>query len=227
MAENQRQNQGQRQGRDDRQGNANQNEFVDKLVGVRRVAKTVKGGRRMSFTAIVVIGDEAGRVGWGGGKAREVPDAVRKATDVAKRGMVRVPLRNNRTIHHEVKGRFGASKVVLRPAVPGTGIIAGGPMRAVFEAMGIKDVVAKSQGSNNPYNLIQATFEAFAAIQTPRNVAAKRGLKITDLSLHRQEVDKGEASAQQVEEKAAAPAKKAPAKKAAPKKAAAKKEEAK
>lgn len=192
MAENNRQN------RQDR----NQSEFVDKLVGVRRVAKTVKGGRRMSFTAIVVVGDEGGRVGWGGGKAREVPDAVRKATDVAKRTMVRVPLRHGRTLHHEVKGRFGASKVILKPAVPGTGIIAGGPMRAVFEAMGIKDVVAKSQGSNNPYNLIQATFEAFAAMETPRGVASKRGLKVTDLTLHREVVDRGEASAEQVEEKA-------------------------
>lgn len=222
MADN---NQRQRQ---DRQAS----EFVDKLVAVRRVAKTVKGGRRMSFTAIVVVGDEAGRVGWGGGKAREVPDAVRKATDVAKRGMVRVPLRHGRTIHHEIKGRFGASKVILKPAVPGTGIIAGGPMRAVFEAMGIKDVVAKSLGSNNPYNLIQATFEAFAGMETPRGVAAKRGLKITDLSLHRQVVERGEASAEQVEEKAK-PAQKAEAKKSAPakkapaKKTAAKKEEAK
>ncbi len=167
-------------------------EFVDKLVGVRRVAKTVKGGRRMSFGALVVVGDEAGRVGFGQGKAKEVPDAVKKATDGAKRGMVRVPLRQGRTVHHEVKGRFGATKVIIKPAVPGTGIIAGGPMRAVFEAMGIKDVVAKAQGSTNPYNLIRATFDAFAAMETPRGIAAKRGLKITDLTLHAKESAKGE-----------------------------------
>lgn len=191
-------------------------ELVDKLVGVRRVAKTVKGGRRMSFTAIVIVGDEGGRVGWGSGKAREVPDAVRKATDTAKRGMMRVPMRHGRTLHHEVIGRFGASRVILKPAVPGTGIIAGGPMRAVFEAMGIKDIVAKSLGSNNPYNLIQATFQAFEAMETPRGIAAKRGLKVSDLTLHREEVAKGDTDAKEESEKAAAKAK--PAKKAAAKK---------
>lgn len=173
-------------------GDRERSEFVDKLVGVRRVAKTVKGGRRMAFGALVVVGDEAGRVGFGQGKAKEVPDAVKKATDGAKRSMVRVPLRQGRTVHHEVNGRFGATKVIIKPAVPGTGIIAGGPMRAVFEAMGIKDVVAKAQGSTNPYNLIRATFAAFAAMETPRGVAAKRGLKITDLNLHAKEASKGE-----------------------------------
>jgi len=173
-------------------GDRERSEFVDKLVGVRRVAKTVKGGRRMAFGALVVVGDEAGRVGFGQGKAKEVPDAVKKATDGAKRTMVRVPLRQGRTVHHAVNGRFGATKVIIRPAVPGTGIIAGGPMRAVFEAMGIKDVVAKAQGSTNPYNLIRATFAAFAAMETPRGVAAKRGLKITDLTLHAKEASKGE-----------------------------------
>ncbi|MBI1308769.1 MAG: 30S ribosomal protein S5 [Proteobacteria bacterium] len=178
-------------------------ELVDKLVGVRRVAKTVKGGRRMSFGALVVVGDEDGRVGFGKGKAKEVPDAVRKATDEAKRGMVRVPLRQGRTLHHEVKGRFGATRVILKPAVPGTGIVAGGPMRAVFEAMGIKDVIAKALGSTNPFNLIRATFEAFAAIETPRGIAAKRGLKVTDLTLHKVESSKGEVDQKEMVEKAA------------------------
>ncbi len=196
-------------------------ELVDKLVAVRRVAKTVKGGRRMSFSAIVVVGDEGGRVGWGKGKAREVPDAVRKATDEAKRAMKRVPMRQGRTLHHEVKGRFGAANVILKPAVPGTGIIAGGPMRSVFEAMGIKDVVSKSLGSNNPYNLIQATFEAFNNLETPRTIAAKRGLKVSDLSLHRQEAARGEV--EQIKEQP----KKKPVKKSAPKKANTKKADAK
>lgn len=178
-------------------------ELVDKLVGVRRVAKTVKGGRRMAFGALVVVGDESGRVGFGKGKAKEVPDAVKKATDEAKRSMVRVPLRHGRTLHHEVKGRFGATKVVLKPAVPGTGIVAGGPMRAVFEAMGIKDIVAKAIGSTNPFNLIRATFEAFASIETPRGVAAKRGLKVTDLTLHKEESSKGEVDQKEMLEKAA------------------------
>jgi small subunit ribosomal protein S5 len=178
-------------------------ELVDKLVGVRRVAKTVKGGRRMAFGALVVVGDENGRVGFGKGKAREVPDAVRKATDEAKRSMVRVPLRQGRTLHHEVKGRFGASRVILKPAVPGTGIIAGGPMRALFEAMGIKDVVAKAMGSTNPFNLIRATFAAFEAIETPRDIASKRGIKVTDLTLHKDQASKGEGDAKEMMEKMA------------------------
>lgn len=195
----------------------NATEMVDKLIGVRRVAKTVKGGRRMAFGALVVVGDESGRVGWGKGKAREVPEAVRKATDEAKRAMVRVPLRQGRTIHHEVIGRFGSTKVILKPAVPGTGIIAGGAMRAVFEAMGIKDVVCKALGSTNEYNLIQATFAAFTEMETPRLIAAKRGLKVTDLTLHKEEASKGEVDQKELNEEAAAAAKKA---KAAPKKAA-------
>lgn len=172
--------------------NRERSELVDKLVGVRRVAKTVKGGRRMAFGALVIVGDEAGRVGFGQGKAKEVPEAVRKATEDAKRSMVRVPLRQGRTMHHEIAGRFGATRVVLKPAMPGTGIIAGGPMRAVFEAMGIKDVVAKALGSTNPYNLIRATFAAFAGLETPRGIAAKRGLQITDLTLHKEQSSKGE-----------------------------------
>ncbi|MCP5405383.1 MAG: 30S ribosomal protein S5 [Pseudomonadaceae bacterium] len=191
-------------------------DMVDKLIGVRRVAKTVKGGRRMAFGALVVVGDESGRVGWGKGKAREVPDAVRKATDEAKRAMVRVPLRQGRTIHHEVHGRFGSTRVILKPAVPGTGIIAGGPMRAVFEAMGIKDVIAKALGSTNPYNMIQATFDAFASMETPRNIAAKRGLKVTDLVLHKEEASKGETDQKELNEAAAKATKKPVAKKAAP-----------
>jgi small subunit ribosomal protein S5 len=190
------------QGRDNREGRE-RSELVDKLVGVRRVAKTVKGGRRMTFGALVVVGDEAGRVGYGKGKAREVPDAVRKATDEAKRSMIRVPLRQGRTIHHEITGRFGASRVILKPAVPGTGIIAGGPMRALFEAMGIKDVVSKAQGSTNPFNLIRATFAAFATIETPRGIAAKRGLKVTDLNLHKAEAEKGVGDPKEMMEKAA------------------------
>ena len=201
------------EGRRDNREDRERSEFVDKLVGVRRVAKTVKGGRRMSFGALVVVGDEAGRVGFGQGKAKEVQDAVRKATDEAKRAMVRVPLRQGRTLHHDVHGTFGATRVIIKPAVPGTGIIAGGPMRAIFEAMGIKDVVAKAMGSTNPFNLIRATFAAFAAIETPRSVAAKRGLKVTDLSLHAVESVKGVTDQKEMVEKEAKAQK---AKKAAP-----------
>ncbi len=191
--------------RDNRERNAEpreRSEFVDKLIAVNRVSKTVKGGRKMRMAAVVVVGDENGRVGWGKGKSKEVPDAVRKATDEAKRSMVRVPLRQGRTIHHAVNGSFGASSVLLKPAVPGTGIIAGGPMRAIFEAMGIKDVVAKAMGSTNPFNLIQATFAAFAAMETPRGIAAKRGLKITDLVLHKDQSSKGEVDQKELLEKA-------------------------
>ncbi len=165
-----------------------QSGMVDKLVAVNRVAKVVKGGRRFSFSAIVVVGDENGRIGWGAGKAKEVPDAVRKATDVAKRRMIRVPLREGRTLHHDVEAKFSGSQVVLRPAKPGRGIIAGGPMRAVFEALGIKDVVAKSLGNSNPYNMIQATFEALSNTQTPRSVASKRGLRMSEMKNNRSTV---------------------------------------
>src|SRR5688572_15965016 len=137
-------------------------ELIDKLVSINRVAKVVKGGRRLGFAAIVVVGDQKGRVGHGTGKAREVPEAIRKATEHAKRSLVRVPLREGRTLHHDVRGKFGAGAVVLRAASPGTGIIAGGPMRAVFETLGIQDVVAKSVGSSNPHNMIKATFSALA-----------------------------------------------------------------
>ena len=162
-------------------------EFVDKLVHINRVAKVVKGGKRFGFAALVVVGDQKGRVGFGHGKAREVPEAIRKATEAAKRGLIRVPLREGRTLHHDVAGRHGAGKVVLRAAPAGTGIIAGGPMRAVFESVGIHDVVSKSTGSSNPYNLIRATFDALKTEDSPRAVAARRGLKVSQLQSRRRE----------------------------------------
>ncbi|UJQ95272.1 30S ribosomal protein S5 [Mariluticola halotolerans] len=163
-------------------------EFVDRLVHINRVAKVVKGGKRFGFAALVVIGDQKGRVGFGHGKAREVPEAIRKATEQAKRQLIRVPLREARTLHHDVAGRHGAGKVVLRAAPPGTGIIAGGPMRAVFETLGINDIVAKSQGTANPYNMIRATFDALKNVDSPRSVAARRGLKVSELQARRGEV---------------------------------------
>ena len=156
-------------------------EFIDKLVHINRVAKVVKGGKRFGFAALVVVGDQKGRVGIGHGKAREVPEAVRKATEAAKRGLIRVPLREGRTLHHDMDGRWGAGKVVLRAAPPGTGIIAGGPMRAVFESVGVQDVVAKSKGSSNPYNMVRATFDALKKQVSPRSVAARRGKKVSEV----------------------------------------------
>jgi len=164
-----------------------ESEFVDRLVHINRVAKVVKGGRRFGFAALVVVGDQKGRVGFGHGKAREVPEAIRKATEQAKRQMIRVPLRDARTLHHDVAGRHGAGKVILRAAVPGTGIIAGGPMRAVFETLGINDIVAKSQGTANPYNMVRATFDALKRVDSPRSVAARRGLKVSELQARRGE----------------------------------------
>ena len=160
-------------------------EFMDKLVHINRVAKVVKGGRRFGFAALVVVGDQKGRVGFGHGKAREVPEAIRKATEAAKRGLVRIPLREGRTLHHDVQGRHGAGKVVLRAAPAGTGIIAGGPMRAVFETLGMADVVAKSMGSSNPYNMVRATFDALKNEDSPRSVAARRNLKVSALQARR------------------------------------------
>ena len=160
-------------------------EFVDRLVHINRVAKVVKGGKRFGFAALVVVGDQKGRVGFGHGKAREVPEAIRKATEQAKRQMIRVPLREARTLHHDVAGRHGAGKVVLRAAVPGTGIIAGGPMRAIFETLGVNDIVAKSTGTSNPYNMVRATFDALKQVDSPRSVAARRGLKVSDLQARR------------------------------------------
>ncbi|NKB45372.1 MAG: 30S ribosomal protein S5 [Alphaproteobacteria bacterium] len=165
----------------DRRDRDKDDDLVDKLVYINRVAKVVKGGRRFAFAALVVVGDTKGRVGFGSGKAREVPEAIRKATEQAKRTLVRIPLREGRTLHHDVNGKFGAGRVVLRSAPPGTGIIAGGPMRAVFETMGVQDVVAKSQGSNNPYNMVKATFEALKSLRSPRMIAAKRGKKVADI----------------------------------------------
>jgi small subunit ribosomal protein S5 len=166
-----------RRGDEDRQDG----ELVDRLVNINRVAKVVKGGRRFGFSALVIVGDGKGRVGYGSGKAREVPEAVRKATEQAKRAMIRVPLRQGRTLHHDIEGHFGAGRVVLRAAPAGTGIIAGGPMRAVFEALGINDVVAKSIGSSNPHNMVKATFDALGKMMSPRAVAAKRGKKVGDI----------------------------------------------
>jgi small subunit ribosomal protein S5 len=174
-----------RDNRDNRDRNEDGDELVDKLVHINRVAKVVKGGRRFSFAALVVVGDGKGRVGYGTGKAREVPEAIRKATDQAKRSMIRVPLREGRTLHHDINGRFGAGKVILRSAPAGTGIIAGGPMRAVFETMGVHDVVCKSNGTQNPHNMVKATFAALKNLQSPRAVAARRGLKVGDIVARR------------------------------------------
>jgi len=174
-----------RDNRDNRDRNEDGDELVDKLVHINRVAKVVKGGRRFSFAALVVVGDGKGRVGYGTGKAREVPETIRKATDQAKRSMIRVPLREGRTLHHDINGRFGAGKVILRSAPAGTGIIAGGPMRAVFETMGVHDVVCKSNGTQNPHNMVKATFEALKNLQSPRAVAARRGLKVGDIVARR------------------------------------------
>ncbi len=164
-----------------------ESEFIDRLVHINRVAKVVKGGRRFGFAALVVIGDQKGRVGFGHGKAREVPEAVRKASDAAKRNMIRVRLKDGRTLHHDVTGRWGAGRVLLRAAPAGTGIIAGGPMRAVFEALGIQDIVAKSMGSSNPYNMVRATFDALSREDDPRSVAARRGIKVSQLQARRKE----------------------------------------
>jgi small subunit ribosomal protein S5 len=183
------QDEGQRRGRgrgrerrDDRRNEEKvDSEFVDKLVAINRVAKVVKGGKNFAFAALVVIGDKKGRVGFGHGKAREVPEAIRKATEEAKKSLVRVPLREGRTLHHDCQGRWGAGKVMLRSAPPGTGLIAGGPMRAVLEVLGVSDVVAKSQGSSNPYNMVRATFDALKGQLSPRHVANRRNLKVADI----------------------------------------------
>ena len=165
--------------------NTDQSEFVEKLVSINRVAKVVKGGRRFSFAALVVVGDGNGMVGHGKGKAKEVPEAIKKATDEAKSNMIRVPLRHGRTLHHDIKGRFDSGKVYLRSAPSGTGVIAGGPMRAVFEALGIQDIVAKSVGSSNPHNMVRATFEALKSSSSPKIIAMRRGLKINDITKRR------------------------------------------
>jgi len=158
-----------------------ENELVERLVGINRVAKVIKGGRRFAFSALMVVGDGKGRVGFGIGKAREVPEAIRKATERAKRDMIRVPLREARTLHHDVHGRDGAGRVFLRAAPSGTGIIAGGPLRAIFEALGVQDVVAKAIGSNNAFSMVNATFDAMKNMQSPRQIASRRGKKVSDI----------------------------------------------
>ncbi|MBB3065675.1 MULTISPECIES: 30S ribosomal protein S5 [Limibacillus] len=168
-------------------------DLIEKLVGINRVAKVVKGGRRFGFAALMVVGDGRGRVGFGHGKAREVPEAIRKATEAAKRSMVRVPLREGRTLHHDVHGHYGAGLVVMRAAEPGTGIIAGGPMRAIFEALGVQDVVAKSVGSANPHNMIRATFDGLNNCASPRMVAQRRGKKVSDILEGRRDADESAA----------------------------------
>ncbi|MBC7158006.1 MAG: 30S ribosomal protein S5 [Rhodobacteraceae bacterium] len=167
--------------RDHRRDRDENPEFADRLVAINRVSKTVKGGKRFGFAALVVVGDQKGRVGFGKGKAKEVPEAIRKATEQARRQLIRVPLREGRTLHHDIEGRHGAGKVVLRTSVAGTGIIAGGPMRAVFEMLGLQDVVAKSLGSQNPYNMIRATMDALRKSSSPRQVAQRRGKKVADI----------------------------------------------
>ena len=157
------------------------NNLSEHLVTINRVAKVVKGGRRFGFAAVVVVGDTKGKVGYGTGKAKEVPEAIRKATENAKNRMIRVHLKEERTLHHDIVGKFGAGKVILRSTKPGTGIIAGGPMRAIFESLGIKDIVAKSNGSSSPLNMIKATFDAFEKSESPKSIASKRSKKITEI----------------------------------------------
>jgi small subunit ribosomal protein S5 len=189
-------------GRDDRRGRGGDDEggeeLIEKLVHINRVSKTVKGGKRFGFAALVVVGDGKGRAGFGKGKAREVPEAITKATAAAKRAMVRVPLKEGRTLHHDGKGRFGAGKVNVRTAPAGTGIIAGGPMRAVFESLGVADVVTKSVGTSNPYNMVRATFDALVNQTSPKSVAQRRGKKVADL------LGRGGASTAEAEADAAA-----------------------
>ena len=174
-------------------------EFADRLVAINRVSKTVKGGKRFGFAALVVVGDQKGRVGFGKGKAKEVPEAIRKATEQAKRQMIRVQLREGRTLHHDIEGRHGAGKVVMRTAPEGTGIIAGGPMRAVFEMLGIKDVVSKSIGSQNPYNMIRATIDGLKKEASPRSIAARRGKKVSDILPKRDQAPAAEAAPAEAE----------------------------
>jgi len=176
-----RRDRGERGPRRDRREEEREPEFADRLVAINRVSKTVKGGKRFGFAALVVVGDQKGRVGYGSGKAKEVPEAIRKATEEAKRQMIRVPLREGRTLHHDIEGRWGAGKVVMRTAPQGTGIIAGGPCRTVFEMLGVQDVVAKSTGSQNPYNMVRATFNGLSRELSPRMIAARRSKKVAEI----------------------------------------------
>jgi small subunit ribosomal protein S5 len=182
---------------DRRQREGEESELVEKLVSINRVAKVVKGGRRFGFAALVVVGDGKGRVGAGAGKAREVPEAIRKATEAAKRNMVRVPLREGRTLHHDVIGEFGAGRVVIRTAPSGTGIIAGGPTRAIFEALGVADVVCKSVGTSNPHNMVKAALNGLTRCQSPRSVAARRGRRVSEILGRRDGAEGAEAAAAQ------------------------------
>jgi small subunit ribosomal protein S5 len=182
--------------RDYRQREERDSELIDKLVHINRVAKVVKGGRRFGFAALVIVGDQRGRVGFGKGKAREVPEAIRKATEAAKRSMIRVPLKDGRTLHHETNGHHGAGKIVVRPAEQGTGIIAGGPARAVFESLGVGDVVAKSVGTSNPYNMVRAVFDALRRQQSPRLVAQRRGKSVAEIIQRREGASKSKAEPQ-------------------------------
>ncbi len=171
-----------------------ESEFAERLVSINRVAKVVKGGRRFGFAALVVVGDRKGRVGYGAGKAREVPEAIRKATEQARRGMIRVPLREGRTLHHDIRAGYGAGEIIMRAALPGTGIIAGGPLRAIFEALGVHDVGAKSLGSSNPHNMIKAAFRALSGLMSPRMVASRRGKKVGEILGGRESAGRGEAA---------------------------------
>lgn len=190
-----RDNRGQQHGGDMEGGS----EIIDRLVSINRVAKVVKGGRRFGFAALVVVGDGKGKVGYGTGKAKEVQDAVRKATDDAKKKMVRIPLRDSRTLHHDVRGHFGAGRVTMRSAPAGTGIIAGGPMRAIFEALGVHDVVAKSTGTSNPHNMVKATFDALKSMNSPRLVASRRGKKVGEIVERRETGSKAAGAAEAAE----------------------------
>lgn len=190
-----RDNRGQQQSGDMEGGS----EIIDRLVSINRVAKVVKGGRRFGFAALVVVGDGKGKVGYGTGKAKEVQDAVRKATDDAKKKMIRIPLRDSRTLHHDIRGHFGAGRVTMRSAPAGTGIIAGGPMRAIFEALGVHDVVAKSTGTSNPHNMVKATFDALKSMNSPRLVASRRGKKVGEIVERRETGSKAAGAAEAAE----------------------------
>ena len=187
---------GRGEGRGRRDREEKDSDLIDKLVHINRVAKVVKGGRRFGFAALVVVGDGNGRVGFGHGKAREVPEAIRKATEEAKKSMIRIPLKDGRTIHHEARGHHGAGKVIVRPAPAGTGVIAGGPMRAVFEALGVSDVVSKSLGTSNPYNMVRAAFDALKNQQSPRMVAQRRGRSVSEILARREDSTSESVSAQ-------------------------------
>jgi len=187
---------GRRDGGRGRNREEKDSDLIDKLVHINRVAKVVKGGRRFGFAALVVVGDGNGRVGFGHGKAREVPEAIRKATEEAKKSMIKIPLKDGRTIHHEARGHHGAGKVIVRPAPAGTGVIAGGPMRAVFEALGVGDVVSKSLGTSNPYNMVRAAFDALKNQQSPRMVAQRRGRSVSEILARREDATSESVSAQ-------------------------------